>query len=161
LEGGALVRIQRFPSLRPDANRIPADAEPGQVARAMLDFVARAIAQTLEEAVGLGLSPGEDVMLSVAGYVQDGRILTGQYAGLCAGDAGGPASDARPLISMAAQELIGRAFRVHLIHDGTAAAAVYAGHPNTAVIMFGTALGIGFSPASKDGLRELALPATP
>lgn len=161
LEGGALVRVHRFSSQRPDVNRMSADAEPGQAAYTMLDLVARAIARTFEEAVGQGLSPGEDVMLSVAGYVQDGRILTGQYTCLCTNEAGRPASDARPLISKAVQERTGRAFRVHLIHDGTAAAAVYAGHPNTAVIMLGTALGIGFAPASDSGLRKLALSASP
>jgi hypothetical protein len=32
------------------------------------------------------------------------------------------------------------------MHDGTSAAAAYAGAPHAAVIMMGTAMGIGFPP---------------
>jgi hypothetical protein len=42
-----------------------------------------------------------------------------------------------------------------LLHDGLAAASVYAGRPRTAVLILGTAIGAGYPP-SKQGLRPLA-----
>ncbi|HLF77232.1 MAG TPA: hypothetical protein VJB57_07025 [Dehalococcoidia bacterium] len=41
-------------------------------------------------------------------------------------------------------DLVGCELRVRLLHDGSAAANAFAGEPNTAVIMMGTALGVGF-----------------
>lgn len=49
---------------------------------------------------------------------------------------------------------IGRALEVTLLHDGTAAARVYAAEPDSAVIMLGTALGSGFAPPAA-GLRRV------
>jgi hypothetical protein len=47
-----------------------------------------------------------------------------------------------------------RKIHLNLLHDGTAAALPYAGSPNTAVILLGTALGVGFPPPSAQGLGE-------
>jgi hypothetical protein len=40
------------------------------------------------------------------------------------------------------------------LHDGTAAAHIYAGSTNAAVIVMGTAMGLGFPPPA-DGLCRL------
>jgi hypothetical protein len=64
--------------------------------------------------------------------------------------------DAQPLLAEAIRARIGQPVRVHLIHDGSAACAVHAGEPNTAVILVGTALGIGFPPPDAHRLRPLA-----
>ncbi len=110
-----------------------------------------AIAQTLDEALAGGITPDADLMLSVAAYVQGGRLLgSGLYANLNA-----LSDDARPLLAEAVHAQTGRALRAHLIHDGTAACALYAGAPNAAVIVVGTALGIGFPPATDFDLRPL------
>jgi hypothetical protein len=50
---------------------------------------------------------------------------------------------------------LGRTVAIELIHDGTAAARVYAGHSRSAVIVIGTSLGVGFPPP-RAGLRPLA-----
>jgi hypothetical protein len=50
---------------------------------------------------------------------------------------------------------LGQAVEVALLHDGAAAAAVYAGSDRTVVITLGTALGNGFPPAAGD-LRPIA-----
>ena len=44
--------------------------------------------------------------------------------------------------------------RITLLHDGTAAAAAYAGQQSAAVIMMGTALGVGF-PGDDRKLRRI------
>jgi hypothetical protein len=43
---------------------------------------------------------------------------------------------------------IGRSLTMRLLHDGSAAAQALAGKEHAAVMMLGTALGVGFPPAS-------------
>ena len=124
---------------------------PEEMGRRVLEFVTDVIAQTRNAALDQGRHPGPDLMLCVAAYVQGGKLLgNGLYANLSV-----LADDVRPLLAASLHRRTGAAFRVHLIHDGTAAAAVHAGEPHTAVIMMGTALGVGFAPATAEGLRRL------
>ncbi len=153
LEDGVMVRVRRFESLVRDVDGFPTTAtlEP-DIGRKVLDMMTGAIARTLDEAIACGITPNADLMLSVAAYVQGGRLLgNGPYAGLNA-----LADDARLLLADAVHARTGRAVRVHLIHDGTAACTLYAGVSNAAVIVVGTALGIGFPPATDSDLRPLA-----
>lgn len=155
LTDGAVTGLHPSPPLPIPASfpHLPAPAERLALGHALQDFVAGAIAQTLVESQAAGWEVGPDLMLSVAAYVESGRLLgNGLYATLNA-----LAEDVRPLLADAAQARTGRSFQVHVIHDGTAASACYAGEPQTAVIMAGTALGIGFPPATAQGLRPLAL----
>jgi hypothetical protein len=50
---------------------------------------------------------------------------------------------------------LGQAVPISLLHDGTAASAVYAGHERAVIITLGTAIGNGFPPVEHD-LRPLA-----
>lgn len=153
-ENGTLVRLYRYASLAAELDWInaPGDLNP-VTGRRVLEWIADAVAQTWDESRADGLVPDPDVMLGVAAYVRDGRLLgQGLYANLST-----LADDARPLLAEAVRVRIGRAVRVHLIHDGTAAGAVYAGAPHTAVILVGTALGIGFPPPDTCDLRPLAI----
>ena len=152
-EDGMIVRVRRSESLAREVAELPTTATPGPDAgRKVLEVMAGAIVQTLDETVASGITPDADLMLSVAAYVQGGRLLgNGLYASLNA-----LADDARPLLADAIHAKTGRAMRVHLIHDGTAASTLYAGAPNAAVIVVGTALGIGFPPATDSDLRPLA-----
>ena len=128
--------------------RFPDPARGQQV----LDFVVGAIVQTIDESKKDGLSPGEDIMLSVAAYVRDGRPLgNGLYAQM-----GALAADTQRSLADAVSRQTGEKVQAHLIHDGTAAAALHAGEPDTAVLIVGTALGIGFPPVTARGLRPLA-----
>jgi hypothetical protein len=54
-------------------------------------------------------------------------------------------------LSEAVGAQLGLPIAIRLLHDGTAAAANFAGQPHTAVILLGTALGVGFAPPT-DGL---------
>ncbi len=152
-EDDVMVRVRRFESLVRDVDELPTTATPGSDAgRKVLDMMRGAIARTLDEAVASGIKPDADLMLSVAAYVRGGRLLgNGLYASL-----NELADDARLLLAEAIHAQTGRVMRVHLIHDGTAACTLYAGAPNAAVIVVGTALGIGFPPATDSDLRPLA-----
>ena len=93
------------------------------------------------------------VVASLASYVRDGHPLlrqSGRYSDLCAL----PQPAARVLSRLLA-ERIGQEVAITLLHDGTAAARAYAGTPHAAVIMLGTALGVGFPPPSAAALRPL------
>jgi len=152
-EDGVMVRVRRFESLAREVDELPTTATPEpDTGRKVLGVMAGAIAQTLDGAIASGITPDADLMLSVAAYVQGGRLLgNGLYASLNA-----LADDARPLLADAVRARTGRTVRVHLIHDGTAACTLYARVPNAAVIVVGTALGIGFPPATDSDLRPLA-----
>ncbi len=154
LENGQLAGERHFsPILVPLTHLGNPTPQPGpERGRQVLNLVVEAIARTWAEAKAEGLGPGPEVMLSVAAYVEDGRLLgNGLYANISALE-----RDTRPLLSAAASQRIGKAVRVHPIHDGTAAAALHAGTPEAAVILVGTALGVGFPPATENDLRPLA-----
>lgn len=152
-EHGVLVRLHCYTPLPTDQTGLGAPRGSSSIAgRWVLDFVANAVAQTWSDSLADGLAPDPDIMLSVAAYVQGGQLLgKGLYANL-----NELADDARPLLAEAVRGRTGGAVRVHMIHDGTAASAVYAGTPNAAVILLGTAVGIGFPPVEGRGLRSLA-----
>ncbi len=137
------------------------EAAQATSAQEVLAFVLDALARTCREGEAEGqLRPGGavgsralEVMLCIAAYVREGRLHgNGPYALLNT-----LATDVRELVAEAAAGRIGRRCRVHLIHDGTAAAALHAGERNTAVIVAGTALGVGFPPADAAGLRPIRL----
>jgi hypothetical protein len=118
----------------------------------VLDFVSRVVTQTFLENRQEGFAPDPDVMLCIAAYVRGGRLLgNGIYATMST-----LAADVRPLLSKAVAVHIGWAPNIHLIHDGTAAAAVHAGEPHSAILVIGTAIGVGFPPATERHLRPVA-----
>ncbi len=150
---GRLDELQRFPSLAVDWSALgePGRPDPARGSK-VLAFVADAISSAWQESRASGLQPGIDVMLCVAAYVDGGRLLgNGIYAQMSS-----LADDLRPLLADEVQARTGERVRVHLIHDGTAAAALHAGEQRSAVIIVGTALGVGFPPAGDSGLRSLS-----
>ncbi len=152
-ENGGLTRLHRYPPLMTDLDWLDAPRTPNPTTgRWVLEYMVDVIAQTLDECQADGFSPGAELMLSVAAYVQGGRLLgNGLYANLST-----LADDTRPLLAEAVRARTGRHVQVHLIHDGTAACAIHAGEPDAAVILVGTALGIGFPPTDARGLRALS-----
>jgi hypothetical protein len=92
------------------------------------------------------------VLASVAAYLRDGQPLSAQR---------GAYVEIARITDNLAQTIADRLAahwgeRPLLIvgHDGTAAALAHAEDTHTAVITIGTALGIGFPPATSDGLRS-------
>ena len=65
------------------------------------------------------------------------------------------APDVRLLLARDIFDRSGARCRVGMIHDGTAAAAAFAGEPNAAIIALGSALGVGFPPERADHLLRI------
>ncbi len=150
-EDGVLVGLQWLSPVpvcwqwrnRPDAG---ADIDP----QAVLTFTARAIAEGIELARAEASSLCAEVGMSIAAYVRGGRLLgNGLYARMQV-----LSEDAVGLITDAVAGEIAVSICPILVHDGTAAALLHAGEAETAVLVIGTAIGVGFPPAS--GLCPIA-----
>lgn len=150
LHAGAIAALEPLPALATNwiFHNDPTAAQRYS-GEEVLAFVADLFARTLEET---GVTEG-DLMVSIAAYVDGGRLLgNGIYARMSE-----LMPDVRPLLAEAVRVRCGRAVRVHLIHDGTAAAALHAGEAHAAVLVAGTALGVGFCPPDATDLRPLRL----
>jgi hypothetical protein len=96
---------------------------------------------TLHEAHRAGYNPGEEIGISLARYIKDERPL----------ELWDPVDyDFREEVSREISRELGRPVTLQIIHDGSAAARVYAGNKDTAVLMLGTALGTGFPPLTDE-----------
>jgi hypothetical protein len=161
LTTGALAALHLLPPLpaprltlrRPDA---PTRDEAEQIAGQIADVLARTWhegAPLAELADGASVALAPVLVASLAAYVRDGSPLPrqgGVYAALHA-----LAEPADRSIARRLSTLVGRPLDVALVHDGTAAARTFAGVERTAVIMLGTALGVGFAPPAQ-AFRPLA-----
>jgi hypothetical protein len=146
LQAGRVTALRRMPDLASpwsDPEREDGDAE--QRAIQLVARMAAIIAGTWQKLQRRGDLPAATIPVSVAAYVRDGHPVPAQ---------GGLYIQVLPAVknlenalSRRVSEALDRPLRVKLLHDGTAAANVYSGQPRAAVIMMGTALGIGFPPA--------------
>jgi hypothetical protein len=127
------------------------DPDPVCSGRRQKAFIVDAICPTLIAAEERGVELRPDIMLCLAAYVDGGRVIgPSDYNALME-----LTSDVRTLLGDALAERTGKAYRIRLVHDGTAAAAVFAGQPDAAVIALGSALGVGFPPARADDLLNI------
>ncbi len=153
-DGGTLTALHPLPSLpAPATFSAGGDDLTLDGVRDLADRMVAAMADAWEGVALPDRALAPVLVASVASYAADGQPLPRQ---------GGPYSQLYRLSDNAARWLAqrvsgrtGRPLDVALVHDGTAAARAYAGTPNAAVIMLGTALGIGFVPPDR-GLRPLA-----
>lgn len=117
-------------------------------------IVADAMAAHLSAALQAHPDASAALAISVAAYVRDGQPLLAQrgiYMRLA--HLAGRAEDE---IAARVTAQSGRQVGVKLVHDGSAAALAYAGSAGTAVLMIGTALGVGFAPEDAGALHPLA-----
>ena len=151
-EGGVLAQMESLPPVLTEWSEIyPAEEDRAALGRNVLHFMARVIGQTAAERP----DAGPYAVTSVAAYKQNGRLAgNGPYASIHAAGGNRLAND---ILSEATSRAAGRAIAVEPIHDGTAASLAHAGAPRSAVIMLGTALGVGFPPNSEVGLRAIGL----
>lgn len=162
---GRITALYQFPSSPVpwswrNSPRAGANLDP----RDVLVFTIEMICATYQLARQAGFQPSAEVVASIAAYVRGGRLEgNGMYAKMT-----DIAPDVGALIAERAACGGWRPRLVRLVHDGTAAAAFLAGQPTSAVIIVGTALGVGFPPPSSKGLRSLGpdlrvqtLPRTP
>ncbi|MGN6700547.1 MAG: hypothetical protein ACTHMR_20525 [Thermomicrobiales bacterium] len=146
------LRLSPYLPVRDITAAIGADPTSAQVAGLGEELVST-LAATWQLAQAAGRQPDPVCTVSIASYVRDGQPLPRQ---------GGPYAALHRLSPNLADWLagrlsvaLGRPFAVRLLHDGTAAAHPQAGAAHAAVIMLGTALGVGFPPGAH-GLRPVA-----
>lgn len=123
------------------------DIDPGEV----VDFVTEHIYAIWTAAVDTHTKPHHEIMISIAAYVEGEKLLgNGLYAQM--------SLISRDVSTLLTQE-IKRKYQIEtyikLIHDGTAAGAIHAGEMATAVLVFGTAIGVGFAPKSSSELLTI------
>jgi hypothetical protein len=141
-ENGALVRMDILPS-----RTAPQPEDGAAVLRRMTEIVHEVVQMHPIDQPETPL-----IVCSIASYVIDGQPVTDGFYGRLKEIS----EDVTALLSQEFSAVIRTRIQVRLMHDGTSAAQVYAGSPQTAVITMGTALGIGFAPP-ETGLRPLKL----
>jgi hypothetical protein len=149
-----LSRVRRLPS-RPSGWAPVSELEKPnpEAARDLISGMVSIIANTWVQGQTEGQTLAGTIPICIAAYVAGGNPMRAQ-AGVYMQTRVVADNLEDALGKMVSGEL-GKAVRVKLLHDGTAAAAVYSGERNCAVITLGTALGIGF-PGAETGLRPLA-----
>ena len=131
---GRLVEMSLLPSL--PAGMLPGPGATPADAVALAGWIARIVAGTRQ--------PRDHAMVAVAlaSYVVAGVPCSdGAYGTLRL-----LADDVAAGLAARIRRSTGAATDVRLLHDGSAAAAVFAATPHTAVIMLGTSLGLGVPP---------------
>jgi hypothetical protein len=150
-KNGELIRVHHLSSLPVDwyIHNDSFKADP-QLGPQVLTFVTKTIVETLAIETETNLSP--HLMFSMAAYVQGGQLLgNGLYATMSL-----LTNDVRQLLAEEVKKQTGQTVQIHFLHDGMAAATLHAGEPDGAVIVVGTAIGVGFPPSSNVGLRPIA-----
>jgi hypothetical protein len=134
----ALAELHRLPSL---PTQFMAEGQTTD----LFNFMVSTIAQTGLEVSAKRLLIANNIAVSLAAYVdpngQPYERQGGVYAALRT-----LSPNVQNTLSASLAASIDAPIKVQLLHDGSAAACTYAGISNAAVIMFGTALGIGFPP---------------
>jgi hypothetical protein len=143
-----LIELRCLPSQRTGWSELErASDDPVQQGSELLNSMVSIIAEACQT---IGLPAYGPVLACAAAYMRDGHPLPTQ---------GGTyltylklrriTDNAQRELAWRAGARLGRAIDLRLMHDGTAAATAYAGMRDTAVIMVGTALGVGFPPESR------------
>lgn len=147
-DGGELTELRLLSPVPVAGILLPTeDAPRSDGARDLAERIAGVLAAAWLEAIGdpaTGPPLAPLLAISMASYMCDGHPMPrqgGLYAGLHA-----LPENAQGWLSRRLSERVGRPLAVSLLHDGTAAARVYAGTERAAVITLGTALGAGFVP---------------
>lgn len=153
-QGGTLGLLRMLsplpvPPIAHEQHGLPHSTPALDLAEDMVEVLVR----TWEETGEVRVAGPSQVLVSLASYVRDGHPLPrqgGMYAQLHT-----LAPSLEAWLDSQMQKRTGTQLRVKLLHDGTAAARAYAGEDHTAVVMLGTALGVGFPPPAQS-VRPLA-----
>ncbi len=151
-EDGALTALKTLEQIPSGCSVDPNLPDDPALARNVAASMMTTIEKTSVEAQARGIPPGEDILCSLACYIVRGQ----PFDRGCYGVLRLLSDNLETYLAQQIGQRLGRAVRVRLLHDGTAAATAYAGEAQTAVLMLGTAIGIGFPP-----LRQPVLPLAP
>ncbi|MCB9418311.1 MAG: ROK family protein [Ardenticatenaceae bacterium] len=133
------TQLHRLPSWSsPCESSLSVSLELADVA-AHAERILSIIEQTWQEAER-PLAP--TIAVSLACYLQNGQPPPSEMG--CYGRLQLPGDNLQTYLADQLSQRLGQPIYLHLYHDGSAAALAYAGCGETAVIMLGTAVGIGF-----------------
>ena len=104
------------------------------------------ISETWTAVTATGLTPASHIAIVLACYLLHGQPRPEDWG--CYGRLQQFAPHLQTYLSQQISQRLNRPLHITLLHDGQAAAMPFAGQAQTAVITFGTALGIGFPPPS-------------
>ena len=150
-EGGTLVALRLLSPLAADWTELAED--PASQAGRWAERVVNVVADTWQAACTSGLTPAPVMVASIASYVVDGQPAAydrGIYAQLRV-----ISDNLGRWLAQHVGERLGHPVEIDLLHDGTAAARTYAGTAHAAVIMLGTALGVGFPPCTDEYITNI------
>ncbi|MCI0393822.1 MAG: hypothetical protein L0332_10710 [Chloroflexi bacterium] len=146
--GGALVGLRLFPAVPTPCPLSPAEeAEPAVVQQQARHMVAIMV----ESWEAARRPPESPFLVSLACYLHQGHPCASHG---CYGQLQIVADNLQAFFAAQVSRRLGRPVALQLLHDASAAAAVYAGAERTAVLVLGTHIGIGFPPAAA-GLRPV------
>jgi hypothetical protein len=143
---GALCRLRVLPPR--DTGHLMQVGKTAELAAEMVALIAETI-RAVEPSLGLAPS----ILCSLGAYVENGepvRMDRGPYTWLHR-----LSPDLRAWFNAQIGAATDRAVEIEFLHDCDVAACALAGRPNAAVLMMGSALGIGFVPPG-EGYRALA-----
>jgi len=153
-EDDRLIRACRLPSRQVSWASVGSlDEATPQAVQDLISDMASIIAETWTQGQMTGQSLAGTIPMCIAAYVQGGNPMHAQAGTYMQTNL--VADNLEDALGQMVSDQLGKPIRVELLHDGTAAAAVYSGEPHSAVITLGTALGIGF-PGEETALRPLA-----
>jgi hypothetical protein len=151
---GTVMDLVLLPRQRATLPEFPPGTEPTvEQTRVLADSIVEVMAETWRPVRSVEPDVSSTIVASIACYLHDGQPMVRRgdaYAYLL--DLTDNVAD---WLSERVSEATGQPLTIRLLHDGTAAATALAGEPHAAVIMLGTALGVGFPPSSDSG-RPLA-----
>ncbi len=128
---------------------------PRSAAEETAELITNVVADSWQEAAELKWTITPTIGLSLACYLQNGQPPVqemGFYGRLQL-----LSDHLQTYLCQRLGDAVKRKVQINLFHDGTAAALTAVGRQNTAVLVLGTAIGVGFPPETKRGLQQLPI----
>jgi hypothetical protein len=151
-EDGRLTALQLLPHVPATLGEFPPGTEPTDAEiRRLADEIVSTLVTTCRQVHEVTETAPTIIVASVAAYMRDGQPMIrkgGAYSYLL-----DLSDNLAAWLSEQVSRALHRPITVRLLHDGTAAGLAMAGEPHAAVIMLGTALGVGFPPESAPGCQ--------
>lgn len=151
----ALVELAALPPLPSPRDTLGWMTDDGEALQGLIEAMLTAFLDSLHSVFTRDLVAVRVIPTSVAAFVQHGQVAErqgGKYRLLRE-----VSDNAERFFSAAISARLGVPVEIRLLHDGSAAAAAYAGEADTAVLILGTSLGVGFAPPAGK-LRRVQTP---
>ena len=139
-KAGELTHLHRLPTLPTPCESVHQSSRSLEAVEAFADRFLTIISQTWQ---GVERPLSATIGVSLACYLRDGQPPPLEMG--CYGRLQLLSDNLQSYLADRLSQRLGQPIQLHLYHDGTAAALAYGGSGGTAVLMLGTAVGIGFA----------------